>query len=275
LALGLLVALVAGAFAVGARGLAQEEAGGRPAHIHAGNCNDLGDVVLPLNNLTAPAGDRVGQRRAVVAETSFTNVPATLETILAEDHAINLHLSDQEIGTYIACGEIGGIPDANGALVIGLKEQTGSGFTGVAYLAPGADGASTDVSVFIASERAAREQEAEGTPTAEEVDEETPVADEVGEDTGLVDVSLSEWTIDMPTSIPAGPTTFNITNNGTVAHNFEIEGNGVEESLATNLAPGESGTLELVLEAGTYEVYCPVGEGSHRQQGMELELTVE
>jgi uncharacterized cupredoxin-like copper-binding protein len=79
----------------------------------------------------------------------------------------------------------------------------------------------------------------------------------------------------MPTTIPAGPTTFNITNNGTVAHNFEIEGNGIEESLAANLAPGESGVLELVLDPGTYVVYCPVGEGSHRQQGMELELTVE
>ena len=46
-------------------------------------------------DLTAPTGDRVGQaRRAALAETSFTpNVPMTLDAILAEDHAINVHLS--------------------------------------------------------------------------------------------------------------------------------------------------------------------------------------
>jgi hypothetical protein len=38
----------------------------------------------------------------------------------------------------------------DGALIIGLRELNGSGFTGIAFLAPGADGASTDVSTFIA-----------------------------------------------------------------------------------------------------------------------------
>jgi hypothetical protein len=37
--------------------------------------------------------------------------------------------------------------------VIGLSEYDGSGFEGIAYLAPGADGASTDVSVFVAELR--------------------------------------------------------------------------------------------------------------------------
>ena len=38
---------------------------------------------------------------------------------------------------------------------------------------------------------------------------------------------------------------------------------------------GQSTTLEVDLAPGTYTVYCPVGEGSHRARGMELELTVE
>jgi uncharacterized cupredoxin-like copper-binding protein len=87
-----------------------------------------------------------------------------------------------------------------------------------------------------------------------------------------VQVGLSEFTIDMPASLSAGMTTFEITNNGTFEHNFVIEGQGVNQSLDANLQPGESGTLEVDLQAGDYVVYCPVG--NHREQGMEVQLTV-
>jgi len=124
----------------------------RPAHIHTGTCKDIGEVVAPLTDLTgATGGDRVGQaRRAIPAESSFTSVPMTLDEILGSDHVVNVHLSAEEIGTYIACGEIGGMLTPQGAVIIGLRELNNSGFTGIAYLAPGADGASTDVSVFVA-----------------------------------------------------------------------------------------------------------------------------
>ena len=140
-------------------GAAAPSVAGRPAHIHSGNCVDLGDVVAPLTDLTEPAGQSEGQaKRAMAAESSFTNVPLTLDAILADDHAINVHLSADQIDTYIACGEIGGVRDANGALTIGLRELNNSGFTGIAFLAPAADGASTDVSVFIARPRASGRQ---------------------------------------------------------------------------------------------------------------------
>ena len=123
----------------------------RPAHIHTGTCNEVGEVVAPLTDLTAAAGDRVGQgRRAIAAESSFTSVPLTLDAILGADHVVNVHLSADEIETYIACGEIGGFLTPEGAVIIGLRELDNSGFTGIAYLAPGADGASTDVSAFVA-----------------------------------------------------------------------------------------------------------------------------
>jgi len=124
----------------------------RPAHIHSGTCKNIGEVVAPLTDLTgATGGDRVGQsRRAIPAESSFTSVPMTLDEILGSDHVVNVHLSAEEIGTYIACGEVGGMLTPDGALIIGLRELNNSGFTGIAYLAPGADGASTDVSVFVA-----------------------------------------------------------------------------------------------------------------------------
>ena len=94
----------------------------------------------------------------------------------------------------------------------------------------------------------------------------------LAQDSNTVLVSLTEFEIDMPDSIPAGPTTFEVTNNGTVEHNFEVEGQGVEEELETNLQPGETGTLEVDLQPGTYEIYCPVAD--HEGQGMSLTLTV-
>lgn len=98
----------------------------------------------------------------------------------------------------------------------------------------------------------------------------TPAADATGG--GTVAVSLTEFMIDMPAELSAGPTTFEITNNGTIEHNFEVEGQGIEEELPENLAPGATGTLEIDLPPGTYEVYCPVG--NHAGEGMRVEVTV-
>jgi len=123
----------------------------RPVHMHSGDCQNLGEVVQPLTDLTAPTGAVRGQAtRATMGESSFTNAPMTLDAILAADYAINAHLSAEHIETYIACGEIGGTREADGSLIIGLREMSNSGYTGIAYLAPAADGASTDVTVFIA-----------------------------------------------------------------------------------------------------------------------------
>ena len=150
-----LVAIVAStipsAVAQDATPVAQLVAPARPAHIHSGNCVELGDVVVPLSDLTTPVSEGVGQvDRATPSESSLTSVPMTLDAILSADHAINVHLSAERIDTYIACGELGGVIDAIGALVVGLREESDSGYTGIAFLSPGADGASTDISVFIA-----------------------------------------------------------------------------------------------------------------------------
>lgn len=105
--------------------------------------------------------------------------------------------------------------------------------------------------------------------------------DDDGDDAGttpaagaqMVDVTLTEFSIEMPSSIQAGPVSFVVTNDGSVDHNFEVEGEGIEEEFEEDLAPGESQTLELDLQPGTYKVYCPVGD--HEGQGMTTELTVE
>ncbi len=90
---------------------------------------------------------------------------------------------------------------------------------------------------------------------------------------GNVEVKLTEFKIEMPSSIDAGATTFNVTNAGKETHGFEIEGNGVEEEIKPKLAKGRSGSLKVDLKPGTYKVYCPVD--GHKMVGMSLELTVK
>ena len=87
--------------------VAEEAATARPVHIHSGSCAELGDVVAPLTDLAAPAGEGAGLAdSAIQAESSVTNVPLTLEAILGANYAINAHQSAEEIDVYVACGDI-------------------------------------------------------------------------------------------------------------------------------------------------------------------------
>jgi uncharacterized cupredoxin-like copper-binding protein len=90
---------------------------------------------------------------------------------------------------------------------------------------------------------------------------------------GSVEVKLTEYKIEMPTSVAAGVTTFKVTNAGEETHGFEIEGNGTEKALKPRLKKGESSSLQVDLKPGTYNVYCPVH--GHKKRGMSLDLTVK
>lgn len=87
-----------------------------------------------------------------------------------------------------------------------------------------------------------------------------------------VEVRLDEWSIDMPMAVPAGDVAFRVRNAGSVAHNFEVEGDGVERAFPSDLAPGETRTMTVTLTPGTYEIYCPVAD--HAERGMSRTLTV-
>lgn len=87
-----------------------------------------------------------------------------------------------------------------------------------------------------------------------------------------VDVRLTEFEIQMPDTMPAARTTFRVTNAGTMEHTFQIEGEGVDESLGRNLEPGESATLTADLRPGSYRVWCPLGD--HADRGMRKEIRV-
>lgn len=68
--------------------------GNHPAHIHQGSCPTPGTVVYPLENV-----------QNGTSETLLTN--ASMNDILASlPLAINVHLSPDELNTYLSCGNV-------------------------------------------------------------------------------------------------------------------------------------------------------------------------
>ncbi len=65
----------------------------QPSHIHMGSCAELGDVVYPLTSLTN------GQSETIL-DVSLTKLTAELPL------AVNVHKSGDEVGVYVACGDI-------------------------------------------------------------------------------------------------------------------------------------------------------------------------
>ena len=257
--------------AVGGR--AQEETPPRPSHIHEGDCDEPGAIVQPLTNLTAPGEEVIGNDEATVAEAAFTNIPLSLDAMIAADHSVKVHLSRDQIQTYLACGDIGGTLAEDGALIVGLKELDNSGYTGIAYLRPLPNG-TTDTSVIIARVLPGGGAPAAGTPVAAVDDEAAAPPGDADADGDEVAVSLTEFAIDMPTDLAAGSVLLVVANDGSAPHNLVIEGDDFEARLPARVAPGQSTTLEIDLAPGTYTVYCPVGDGAHRANGMEVALTV-
>jgi plastocyanin len=89
-----------------------------------------------------------------------------------------------------------------------------------------------------------------------------------------VPVTLTEWKVDTKSdTVPAGSVTFRVTNDGSMLHAFHVEGTGVDKE-TRQIAKGESASLVLNLKPGTYELYCPMSDLSHKKAGMSRKLTV-
>jgi hypothetical protein len=144
-----------------------------PVHIHSGTCDALGDVVYPLNDITTyeitksfsfgpaatpEAGSMatplpgVSATQATPVLFSFTHVDANLVDLVSGGYAINAHESAENIGNYIACGNI---PQCTAAacqavtgVVIELVTLNDSGYFGVARIDADPNGGS-NVSVFL------------------------------------------------------------------------------------------------------------------------------
>jgi len=89
-----------------------------------------------------------------------------------------------------------------------------------------------------------------------------------------IPISETEFKLD-PSSVQvdqAGSVTFRVTNDGTIDHALEVDGQGVEKETET-IKPGQSAELTVELSNdGSYEIYCPID--GHRDSGMEGALTV-
>ena len=68
-------------------------------------------MVAPLTDVAHIGDDaeRTGAASAIPVKSSVTVVDMPLQEIIDGGHAINVHLSADEIDTYIACGDIGGV----------------------------------------------------------------------------------------------------------------------------------------------------------------------
>jgi hypothetical protein len=116
----------------------------------------------------------------------------------------------------------------------------------------------------------------EGTqtpPPPGSANENPAIGGSIGAPADTVDVILTDFAIEMPTSLRSGPTAFRVRNAGAVPHNIEIESDATEETFPQNLEPGESGVLVVDLTPGAWEVYCPVGD--HDDRGMRIDLAVQ
>ena len=91
-------------------------------------------------------------------------------------------------------------------------------------------------------------------------------------DARRVNVTMSEYKFDLPSTLKPGKTAFIVKNAGKKTHNIEIKGNGIDQKFAANLRPGQSRVLHIVLKRGIYDVTCPVD--FHMMKGMTAKLTV-
>ena len=115
--------------------------GDHPAHIHEGTCDDLDpNPLYPLANIDADG-------------ISSTEVDASLEDLLDSPYAINIHLSADNIATYVACGNIeaavGGETDDGGDDTSGddtTAPETTVPSTGIGSMS----GSSSDLGMLIA-----------------------------------------------------------------------------------------------------------------------------
>lgn len=88
----------------------------------------------------------------------------------------------------------------------------------------------------------------------------------------LVRVTLTEHEIEVPAEVPAGELTFELSNEGDQVHGFAVEGEGIDETLTTDVQPGATEAVTIELAPGTYTVWCPIGD--HRQRGMEAQIEI-
>jgi hypothetical protein len=175
------------------------------AAIHAGVCDDLGEVAYPLADLVyglaliedgtanatpGPTGAAVvGPPEANAAVSGTSVVPATIEELTRTPHAVNAFATADDPSPPRACGEIGGVRVGND-LVFGVGALSPTAYAGTAWLHENPDGTTT-VALFLASGLFAEQgadpatTQAEGTSPATEEPTDGTTTPETDADTDL------------------------------------------------------------------------------------------
>ncbi len=221
--------------------------GAHPAHIHLGPCDQLDpNPTFMLTDVTPIGTEPSGS--AIPVERSQSTVDASLADLLAGGYAINVHKSAEEIGTYIACGDLGDAADTAGgeALTVGLRKLNDSGYAGIAILT--GNGGATDVSVYLA-------QGLFGSGNAAAASA-SDAAAAVSASTTSVDIKDFAYSPN-PIEIAVGDSV-TWTNSDTVPHTATARDRALLQS--GTIAAGESFT-QTFDEAGTIEYFCEFHAG--------------
>ena len=97
-------------------------------------------------------GEAEGSGLAVAVASAHSVIDVPLDELLSTDFSIVVHQDGEAHDDDLVCGEIGGVRSSGGALTIGLREVNGSGYVGIAYLAPlPDDDDQTQISLFVAA----------------------------------------------------------------------------------------------------------------------------
>lgn len=229
-----------------------------PSHIHNGDCSAPADVVYPLNNVV-PTASAEGEQSLTV-ETGFTPVETTLEELTAAPHSIVAHLSADEIGTYLVCGDITGLD--NGAVITPLKELNGSGYVGIGILReteaggvnvwvilfPGVGGMGMGMST-PETDMGEMDHSSMGTPEMSE-----DMGDMAGE---AVTATIEGFAFNPATLEVAAGTTVTWTNNDSAAHTVTADDGSFQSG---RLEQGDSFSYTFET-AGTFSYFCEYHSG--------------
>jgi len=88
-----------------------------------------------------------------------------------------------------------------------------------------------------------------------------------------IDVTMFEYGFTLSDlSIPCGTVTFNLSNTGTLEHDFNIARFGGLRAVSETLGPGTSGSLKVVLDPGSHAYICDIA--NHAALGQSGSLKV-
>ena len=243
------ILVAASLFVVGGLGGAAQDATpaatghDHPVHIHLGSCDTLDpNPTFMLTDITAPteAATESSGPVAIPVEESVTTVDATLDDLRTGGYAINAHESVENIGTYIACGNLTSAATGD-TLAVGLGELNDSGHTGIALLT--ANGDQTDVHIYLAEGLAGSAAMQAATAPAATAD---AAADAVQVD--IKDLAFVPAQITVPVG---GTVTW--TNDDTVPHTATAKDRAVLQSGTLEQGATYSQTFDT---PGTFDYFC-------------------